>query len=524
MRKPLLLLVFVLWTSAIQAQRDDNYSLIHHKLSGRDFDNLGIMQQHDRNFVINTFVSELGEEDLFPLGSMFYKISPTNLSINDSLFIADTTRSFFCLLKNPNGDGNLRCCLEYHEECDSMFLRISHFPDDGFIVNPEEDVVTPLCDSIASIGDCFIDGRGDLILKYSKMHLEGLLDSYDSYIVRLGLDGTLKLQAQLTENEMINWYADLRMLTESPLQYYQWHAVDTEYNQHSIKNIGVMVIDSLFHQSISIFGSVLNEEPLSPIYPYPVEYEYINIDFDTEIIPIGGGEILVAAQYVNDTDFFYNKAEHGVAVVKYDLRTMQMKDYIVFNDFPGRYNTAQCEGFKQMSDGTVYLIYKERGYPEESVVVVKMDTNLNVEWKRFCKTNDIAIAWWPFKYSVIDVDEQDEEKGIAWIGFGMKAGDENYGLLCFYLNHDGTAATNESSVGIRPYMFYPNPAQDQLHLQYSPDVQPAHIELIDLQGRLVRLQGKAFETFDLGMLPAGTYTLRVTMEDGQVFADKVVKE
>ena len=28
----------------------------------------------------------------------------------------------------------------------------------------------------------------------------------------------------------------------------------------------------------------------------------------------------------------------------------------------------------------------EMGYPEESIMVVKMDVNLNVEWKRFCKT------------------------------------------------------------------------------------------------------------------------------------------
>jgi len=74
------------------------------------------------------------------------------------------------------------------------------------------------------------------------------------------------------------------------------------------------------------------------------------------------------------------------------------------------------------------------------------------------------------------------------------------------------------------FKVFPNPAQDQLHLQYSPDVQPKQIELYDLQGRLVRSQGNAFETFDLGKLPAGTYTLRVAMEDGQVFSDKVVKE
>ena len=77
---------------------------------------------------------------------------------------------------------------------------------------------------------------------------------------------------------------------------------------------------------------------------------------------------------------------------------------------------------------------------------------------------------------------------------------------------------------MRPYMFYPNPAQDQLRLQYSPDVQPTRVELYDLQGRLVRSQGSAFESVDMGQLPTGTYTMSVIMDDGQVFSDKVVKE
>ena len=74
------------------------------------------------------------------------------------------------------------------------------------------------------------------------------------------------------------------------------------------------------------------------------------------------------------------------------------------------------------------------------------------------------------------------------------------------------------------FKVFPNPAQEQLRLQYSPDVQPKQIELYDLQGRLVRSQGSAFESVDMGQLPTGTYTLRVIMDDGQVFSDKVVKE
>ena len=71
---------------------------------------------------------------------------------------------------------------------------------------------------------------------------------------------------------------------------------------------------------------------------------------------------------------------------------------------------------------------------------------------------------------------------------------------------------------------YPNPAKDQLHTQFSPDVQPVQVELYDLQGRLVRTQRSAFETIDLSRLPAGTYTMRVVMKDGKTYSDKVVKE
>jgi len=83
---------------------------------------------------------------------------------------------------------------------------------------------------------------------------------------------------------------------------------------------------------------------------------------------------------------------------------------------------------------------------------------------------------------------------------------------------------NESGIEVRPYAYYPNPARDQLHMEFSPDVQPIHVELYDLQGRLVRTQSKALGNIDMSQLPAGTYTMRVIMEDGMAYSDKVVKE
>ena len=77
---------------------------------------------------------------------------------------------------------------------------------------------------------------------------------------------------------------------------------------------------------------------------------------------------------------------------------------------------------------------------------------------------------------------------------------------------------------IRPYTCFPNPVADELHLTFSPDVTPMQIELYDLQGRLVRAQKNGLGSLNMSDLPSGTYTMRVKMEDGKVFSDKIVKK
>ena len=64
----------------------------------------------------------------------------------------------------------------------------------------------------------------------------------------------------------------------------------------------------------------------------------------------------------------------------------------------------------------------------------------------------------------------------------------------------------------------------QLHMEFSPDVTPRQVELYDLQGRLVGIQNYSFESVEMGQLPLGTYTLRIIMENGTCYSDKVVKQ
>ncbi len=511
MKKHLLTFVFAIITSAIQAQNGELYSLLYRNMVEEDliFD---FIQQRNGEFVMNTFIEEIEDDTYIPLGNMFYKISHTAFTITDSLFVEDTA-PFILLAHYQQGDGNIMASFRYHEDCDSTFLHICRFTDDNFYVNYNEDIVVPVCEGFVLDAGGIVDCRGDLIIMYFK---ERPTNIYDIYLARFDSNGIMKHQELLFENNL-NGISMVRVLKESPLQYYLWKRTND-----SPSNLIVYNIDSLFHKNPIILNSTLSEEIIDPNMPYVTANEYLSINGDTEVISAGGDDILVAAQYVYDTTGHPMTQEYGVTVAKYDLRTMQLKKYIVFNDYPGYYNPAKCLGLKMMTDGTVYFLYKEHGYPEESIVVVKMDSDLNVEWKRFFKTENIIIDF--LQSPILYKDEYGEEQGIAWAGYGRNTNNNHHGVVCFFLNHDGTMSTNESGIEVRPYAYYPNPVKEQLLMQFSPDVQPTQVELYDLQGRLVRTQSNAFESIDMSQLPAGTYTLRVTLEDGKAYSDKVVKE
>lgn len=516
MKKHLLLLVFAFAASVLQAQNGDLYSFMHHDTTGYFYNIISTMQQRDGDFVTEIRLSEdIGNHSSVPFGDMFYKISPSTLTITDSLFVANPARHRGLLTRDPRGEGNIRAFLEYHEDCDSSFVRISRFPDNNLPGNLGEDILVPVCEGKAGEGlhSSLVDCQGDLIMAYYKMRTE---ETSDEYIARIGLDGTLKHQALLAENLQFD-VGTLKVLKESPLQYFQ----SSETNDYPYyANLAVYVIDSLFHRNCVILNRILSSEIIDA---NTFVYEYLTINYLTEVIPAGGNDILVAAQYTHDTNFYAWTQDYGVAVAKYELRTMQLKGYVVFNDFHSYSSIGYPMGLKMLEDGTVYFIYKEHGHPDENVVVVKMDVNFNVEWLRICKTGNINMI--SFDPPVVFEDETGEEKGIAWCGYGIKNGNYNKeGWIYFMLNHDGTVGVSEGGVEVRPYTFYPNPAQSELHLQYSPDITPTSIDLYDLQGRLVRSQSTRLESLNMEGLAAGQYVLKVVMEDGKAYTDKVVKE
>jgi hypothetical protein len=50
------------------------------------------------------------------------------------------------------------------------------------------------------------------------------------------------------------------------------------------------------------------------------------------------------------------------------------------------------------------------------------------------------------------------------------------------------------------------------------------VEILDLQGRLLGTQKGDLESIDMQNLPTGTYTMRVVLDNGKTYCDKIVKQ
>ena len=188
-----------------------------HDMGDYQFNVENFMRQHDGDFVFSTFVgidSGIPYQPPINVGNIFYKMSPSTLTITDSLFVDDPNAPYYLFAPNPCGEGNIRANFEYHEYCDSTFLRICHFPDNDLNINHDEDIVVPVCSGYAfgNFDSHMVDCRGDLIMKYSTIRPGG---GFDEHIARIGPDGTLKHQALLFENQNVV-IPKLRVLNESP--------------------------------------------------------------------------------------------------------------------------------------------------------------------------------------------------------------------------------------------------------------------------------------------------------------------
>ena len=356
------------------------------------------------------------------------------------------------------------------------------------------------------------DGEDGLVAWYMTrpmVQVPGQFQYNTNVLSRIGFDVTVRDIVTYNRQTFPVWYTRFEM---KDFGMKRWNDSPREYVAYGLNADTILGDNHKFHYCVldSLFG--IRETLKLDDTDIPEGFNFHN-ESHNQILPLDDGTYLITTAYLK----WLGDGEQGVQVSKRDKSTHQTLATAYFpEDY--LYDEEKVIGLERSPDGGVYLAYMVSTYNNGSgigqVAVVKMDKNLNVEWQRHC----LESTKEPYSAIMRVMSNGDLAIGGSAAEEGM-----NTGIFFIVFNDEGLCITETEAI-IRPYTYYPNPVQNELRLQYSPDVQPKEIELFDLQGRLVRTQNKNLESLSLQGLPSGTYTMCVTLEDGKVYSDKVVKE
>ena len=83
-------------------------------------------------------------------------------------------------------------------------------------------------------------------------------------------------------------------------------------------------------------------------------------------------------------------------------------------------------------------------------------------------------------------------------------------------------STPEIDAAEKPFVCYPKPAKDILNINFADDSECESVEIYSLDGRLLISQNDNFETINIANLTPGLYLIKVRMNDGKEFTEKIV--
>ena len=446
----------------------------------------------DGNFLTGTMLINPEPDGTYTdYGYCFLKLSHEDASIMDSVFRPDSYTNYFMLEPHPSGDGYLFINEVYDSLTGSNFLKIRRFYDD-LIFDEGNEVTVPLIDTC-------IGGLQHFLLEEKSFIMMSATQQGIPVLQRFDLNGTLLDRTVLPEIASSYYQTrNIKVFNDAPREY-----VFTRYNP-STEQCSFIVLDSLLQLKDTISFDMYQDPP----YQWRPAAE-------NKLESLGRSHYLLASKYTRSmpTDNFY---QAGVQITKRDRET-HTNEKTVYFPFPvaAYQHLDACSPYvvdmRQTSNGYVYLAFGDlAGY--NPFCVVMLDNDLNVLWQRYFLSAEEWNYMWGMKLS----DE-------GWVGMvGSNVMSPHVFALFIHNNYDGV--DEQDGIAIRPYMFWPNPVSDQLNFEFSPDVTPKQVELYDLQGRMVRSQANAWQSLNMEGLPTGQYVMKVTLEDGKVFSDKVVKE
>ncbi len=464
----------------------------------KEFLECNLLENKDGTLMFRTLMCNPNTYDEWQ--HLIYKTTPEG-EILDSLII-DGAADYSYFFRNPL-DTDSYILTEDHwtfNEIDSVYTSNFRMIFVDANLNINDDISVPLYDADLSLyyvswDRWFIDPQNDFIISF--------WTDNEHHFRRVGLDGTLKTAHDDTSIFNPNYESEVQQpggdslliyssmgfgtFSESPLTYYLLGGYYPSSGPWPI-------VGYLFDADFNLIDSHL--------------YELIDENFaydggnNEHIIPLENDSYLIAIQAAR-----LSPSASGVAVAQLDMNHNLIKASPLFgtsNCFPRETLIAE--------DGTVYQLYDNEGQYKASLA--RLDGDLNLNWDLVLPGNQ-TMAYWGT--SLIMLGNGD----IAVAYLGRKS--MRYCATIVIL-HDDYDSTPEMTSVERPFTLYPNPVKNQLNITFAEGTEPESVHLFDLQGRMVGTKCNGLESIDMSALSAGVYMLRITMNDGASYYEKVIKK
>ena len=467
-------------------------------------------------------------------------ISIKEIGDNDALIAISPENEITATLIHQIEGKNLKYCgLFSHPDYDNEFLAIATLINESLVQNSFVFLHIDADLNIISQNICFL-GDDYIHLNISTQEMPKIILETDGTVVvaahcqktdghcylfaRISIDGQLigSRNYSCDISDFIydfsapsrNSYRLIRRKNEDKGSYY--YCIDSVFNCVELKRLT---------------GLYYNVVEYDPPRPYP----------DTTYFYTGEGNVVP----YNDSLFVITSSGKFIkhlggnmgnccylAIINDSCEVFDQKSWdMISGDGNGKYRLKAQHQAISMTDDVIYHCgvwgirdhYHYAGgsvYPSK-IVVSKFDKNLNLIWRRYFGEND--------NFYDINVIQVTEDGGCALTGICSKNPDY-FDYYAYFLKVDANgfdAVIENEEIIAKPFFCYPNPAKDNLYIEFSPDIDCKSVELYDINGRLIETcHGASLQssTINIANLTPGLYLIKVRMSDGSEFTERIIKE
>ena len=479
---------------------------------------------YSQSFVIN----EYDKIDGYEIGHT----SSTMEGDDGSIFVA----------VNLSGMTRIMEMTELGEIIESKYLELKGYGHRGFhpfLRHPDKEntnvyvYVTHKEGSVPTYNAVFFDNNLNKIEEvstplYSSKHViysdyeSYLLDSENNIVVRVGdgsdnkflfvkmdIDGKILNEKEVvieTGDPIIDIpYHSLCVYNKEPLQY--GFVFTTHTNGVGMPKSTVVVLDSDFNVVEKKEDLITNIEDL----------RRSNI------------EALDDDSYLVTTGTFHANPNiaYGIMISKFD------KEHNLINSFEYKQNTVNYHNYTPelvykniiTTEEGLYWIYTMEGEDSKglgNLYVSFFDKDLNLQWRQ--KIHETLDHDYVHIFSATLRDNGDLLISMIDCTNFTEQNDLYYSLLTTIIKNEGDILDiTENTTSIKPYYVYPNPAEDVISLNCSSEVACERVEIYSLDGRLCHSQNFNLKTINIEELSSGVYMMKVVLDNGNSYTEKIVK-